>query len=69
MKQRRCLKSIVFIAFILIIFFICIGVNKKRETEIDIEGYADYQQNKFDVVFLGSSIMKNAVYPMELYHE
>lgn len=67
--KKRFLRSIIFITAILISFFICIRVIGKKSAEVELEEYVNYEQNNFDVIFLGSSIMKNAVYPMELYQK
>lgn len=60
------------------IIFICLcfwgifnleAVFEHKSTEVASKEYHKYERNKFDVIFLGPSTMKNAIYPMQLYNE
>lgn len=72
-RKNLIIKHIVTIgAFLLIVFCIYQSIipvfENKSEEELS-KDYRDFEKDIFDVVFLGSSAMKNAVYPMQLYHE
>ena len=60
---------------LLFCILVCVGtaylenIFENKSTEAASKVYQDYGKNQFDVIFLGSSAMKNAVYPMQLYKE
>ena len=72
MLKKAIITSAKIVTFLLITFLILSGITeifKYKSTETVSRTYYCYPGNTFDVIFLGSSVMKNDVYPMQLYSE
>lgn len=72
MLKKAITTSAKIVTFLLITFLILSGTTEifeYKSTETVSRTYYNYPGNTFDVIFLGSSVMKNGVYPMQLYSE
>jgi len=63
------IKIISFIIIMFLCYSFCANLVRDKSVEAVSKEYASYGKNKFDVIFLGTSVMKNDLYPMELYQD
>ena len=68
LRVRRLIGSII---FLLLLSFVLIKTDALLERKYSISKYHDFyaQEQDFEVLFLGTSHVINAVYPMELWHD
>lgn len=71
-KESKCCKYVEIVAFLLvflILFNIVTVVFENKTDDVLKKDYSDFGKETFDVVFLGSSVMMNDIYPLQLFNE
>ena len=68
-RYRKIISGIIFLLIFYMIYNLIVPVFEDKSTEKLSKEFYEYPRNTFDVLFLGSSVMMNAVYPLQLYDE
>ena len=68
-KKKKIGLCIIFIVIIIGIYCIITPIFKEKSVEGLSEEYKTFGKDKFETIFVGSSVMLNAVYPLELYKQ
>ena len=68
-KKKKIGLCIIFIVIIIGIYCIITPIFKEKSVEGLSEEYKTFGKDKFETIFVGSSVMFNAVYPLELYKQ
>jgi len=69
--MKMVIKRIISIAIVLILFYIVLNffsdITKRKESFARHNGF--FEENNYDVLFLGSSHIKDGIFPMELWND
>ena len=66
-KIKKIIKSMVFVLISCAVYALILPMFRDKSIERVSSEYSKYPKKTFDVIFTGSSVMMNAIYPLELY--
>lgn len=68
-KMKKSFKYLIFILIVCILNAVIVPIFRDKSIERVSSEYDNFSKETFDVIFVGSSVMMNAVYPLELYED
>ena len=66
---KRVIKTMLFFVVLFVFYVLVVPVFRDKSIERVSKEYSEFSKETFDVIFTGSSVMMNAIYPLQLYED